>query len=102
MGRPRAFDKDQALLVAMERFWSDGYENTTVANLTEAMGISAPSLYAAFGDKDRLFEDAASCYSERITVQVDRALEGATARECVTELLRVTAEGMVAPESPPG
>ncbi|WP_181424500.1 TetR/AcrR family transcriptional regulator [Georgenia satyanarayanai] len=102
MGRPRTFDKEQALLIAMERFWSDGYESTTVAALTEAMGISAPSLYAAFGDKDRLFEDAASCYGERITEQVDRALERPTAREGVTELLRVTAEGMVAPGSPRG
>ncbi|MCM3659399.1 TetR/AcrR family transcriptional regulator [Georgenia satyanarayanai] len=102
MGRPRAFDKDQALLIAMERFWSDGYESTTVSRLTQEMGISAPSLYAAFGDKNRLFEDAAASYSERITEQVDRALERRTAHEGVTELLRITAEGMAAPGSPPG
>lgn len=59
-GRPRSFDKDQALLIAMERFWRDGYEATTIATLTEAMGINAPSLYAAFGDKDRLFAQAAA------------------------------------------
>ncbi|WP_219814243.1 TetR/AcrR family transcriptional regulator, partial [Rathayibacter sp. AY1D7] len=67
-GRPRSFDREVALRTAMNRFWSDGYDETTVAVLTRDIGISAPSLYAAFGDKDELFEAAAACYSGTATV----------------------------------
>ena len=101
-GRPRSFDKDQALLIAIERFWRDGYEATTIATLTEAMGINAPSLYAAFGDKDRLFAQAAACYVERISIQVANALDRPSTRDAVTALLGAAAEGMAVDGAPRG
>lgn len=61
-GRPRAFDRDDALDRAMRLFWQRGYEATSVSDLTEAMGITPPSLYAAFGDKKRLFLEAVDRY----------------------------------------
>lgn len=102
VGRPRTFDIDQATLLAMERFWSDGYEATTVASLTSAIGISPPSLYAAFGGKEQLFDRAAARYVERIIVQVDRALERPGTRDAIGELLRVTAAGMIDEATPRG
>ncbi|MEV9280671.1 helix-turn-helix domain-containing protein, partial [Klebsiella variicola] len=57
-GRPRAFDRDHALRRAMELFWERGYEGTTIADLTSAMGVNRPSLYASFGCKEALFEEA--------------------------------------------
>jgi AcrR family transcriptional regulator len=62
VGRPRSFDADQALEAAMLLFWRTGYEGTSLSELTHAMGVSAPSLYAAFGDKQQLFFAAAARY----------------------------------------
>jgi AcrR family transcriptional regulator len=62
MARPRSFDRDAALEQAMRLFWERGYDETSVADLTRAMGIAAPSLYAAFGDKRALFEEAVERY----------------------------------------
>ena len=53
-GRPRAFDEDAALKKAMEVFWSKGYDAASLSDLTAAMGINPPSLYAAFGNKEAL------------------------------------------------
>lgn len=61
-GRPRAFDRDQALLQALAVFWKRGYEPASVAELCTAMGINPPSLYAAFGNKARLFLEAVAYY----------------------------------------
>ena len=62
-GRPLSFDRDAALRQAMLTFWRHGYETTSVAELTAAMGVSAPSLYTAFGDKKRLFLEAMRLYA---------------------------------------
>jgi len=61
-GRPRQFDRDEALERAMLLFWERGYESTSVSDLTEAMGISTPSLYGTFGDKKQLFLEAVERY----------------------------------------
>lgn len=92
-GRPRAFDREDALAVAMRSFWRDGYDDTTVAKLTREIGISAPSLYAAFGDKDQLFQAAASCYFDTATAQLDRALEAPTAWAAIDRIVRDSAAG---------
>ena len=64
-GRPRAFDRDQALNIALDLFWRHGFEGTSTAQLTVAMGIAPPSLYAAFGSKEALFREALAAYGER-------------------------------------
>jgi len=62
-GRPRSFDRDAALRSAMKLFWKLGYEGASMAALTKAMGINAPSLYAAFGSKEGLFKEAVGSIS---------------------------------------
>ena len=85
-GRPRAFDRDQALARAMQVFWSKGYEAASLADLTQAMGINPPSLYAAFGDKERLFIEAVRRYHENVRMSCPYAGEP-TARGAVERLL---------------
>lgn len=101
-GRPRTFDREAALLIAMERFWRDGYEATTVAKLTAEMGITAPSLYAAFGDKDQLFDASAGCYYDNVTSETEKALDKPTAREAITDVMWMTAAAHTDSASPPG
>lgn len=62
-GRPRGFDRDAALRAAMRVFWAKGFENASMTDLIEAMGIGSPSLYAAFGSKEDLFQEAVKLYS---------------------------------------
>lgn len=62
-GRPLSFDRDAALERAMLTFWRHGYETTSIVDLTTAMGVTAPSLYTAFGDKKQLFLEAARRYA---------------------------------------
>jgi AcrR family transcriptional regulator len=63
MGRPRSFDIEKALDQALQVFWHKGYEGTSLSDLTEAMGINRPSLYAAFGNKEALFRKALDRYA---------------------------------------
>lgn len=88
-GRPRAFDRDAALDRAMMVFWEKGYEAASLAELTAAMGINPPSLYAAFGDKQRLFLEAIDRYTTQQNAPLRAALEEApTARDGVAALFR--------------
>jgi AcrR family transcriptional regulator len=61
-GRPRSFDRDAALDAAMQVFWAKGFEAASLSDLTKAMGINPPSLYATFGDKEKLFLEAIERY----------------------------------------
>lgn len=90
-GRPRSFDRDTALAAAIELFWRAGYEETTIAMLTRAMGVTPPSLYAAFGDKDSLFNEASALYFRRTCEAVDSAAARPTAREAIAVMLDDTA-----------
>lgn len=88
-GRPRSFDRDEALRLAMQVFWDKGYEGTTVSDLTEAIGVKAPSLYAAFGDKNALFREAVDYYSATTGIAPIKALhEGKGIREDLLSMLR--------------
>ncbi|HTN90704.1 MAG TPA: TetR/AcrR family transcriptional regulator [Sorangium sp.] len=102
-GRPRSFDRASALRRAMEVFWERGYEGTSLSDLTTAMGINSPSLYAAFGCKEALFREAVSLYSEVEGAAVARAMrEEPTARRAVEAMLRGNAEAYVSPGKPSG
>lgn len=90
-GRPRSFDRDAALAAAVELFWRKGYDETSVSMLTKAMGVSPPSLYAAFGDKDTLFDEASALYFRRTREAVDAATTRPTAREAIAVMLEGTA-----------
>ncbi|WP_375381820.1 TetR/AcrR family transcriptional regulator [uncultured Sphingomonas sp.] len=86
-GRPLSFDRDTALAAAMHLFWRQGFEATSVAELTQAMGITPPSLYAAFGDKQRLCRAAIDRYLGGIEAVVARIEGAVTARAAARELL---------------
>ncbi|HUL56530.1 MAG TPA: TetR/AcrR family transcriptional regulator [Usitatibacter sp.] len=100
-GRPRAFDRDQALAAAIEVFWRKGFEGTSISDLTEAMGINPPSLYAAFGDKEQLFLEAAEAYGRKRGSECPYC-EEATARGAVERLLTYVARELSAGDQPRG
>ncbi|MDB6137653.1 MAG: transcriptional regulator, TetR family, partial [Verrucomicrobiaceae bacterium] len=101
-GRPRAFDTDAALEKAMKVFWQKGYEGTSLADLTEAMGINRPSLYAAYGNKEELFRKALDLYGASTIAYFAKALEEPTARAVIERLLYSSADLMSNPDNPRG
>jgi AcrR family transcriptional regulator len=102
MARPRQFDEDRALDQAMTLFWRHGYEGTSLSDLTEAMGINRPSLYAVFGNKEALFRRAVGRYLEGPGARVTAALELPTAREAVEAILHIYADAPAVPGRPLG
>jgi AcrR family transcriptional regulator len=102
MGRPRAFDPGKALDEAMEVFWRHGYEGATIAQLTDAMGINPPSLYAAFGSKEGLLKAALDRYSAKRAAFMEDILSAPTAREVAERMLIGTADTQTDPSNPPG
>jgi AcrR family transcriptional regulator len=101
-GRPLAFDQDKALDQALHLFWTHGYEGTSMAELTEALGINKPSIYAAFGNKETLFRKALAKYLEGPAAYVAAALQEPTAKKVATTLLNNAVEVMTNPASPGG
>jgi AcrR family transcriptional regulator len=102
MGRPRTFDRDDALEKALMIFWEHGYDRTSIAMLVNEIGIAAPSLYAAFGDKEQLFAEAARSYvSQTATVQQE-ALSRASGRDAVRALLSAAADQYTKAHTPSG
>jgi AcrR family transcriptional regulator len=102
-GRPREFDRSAALRRAMEVFWERGYDGASINDLTAAMGINSPSLYAAFGSKEVLFREAVALYDGLEGSITERALrEGLTAREGVEAMLRRNAREYTDPGTPAG
>jgi AcrR family transcriptional regulator len=102
IGRPRGFDADAALERAMVVFWEQGYEGASLTDLTEAMGISRKSMYAAFGNKEDLFRKALERYEEGPAAYVERALRQPTAREVATAFLAGSVGASTRPGCPAG
>lgn len=102
MGRPREFDIDEALDRALRVFWERGYDGVSLTDLTAAMGITKPSLYAAFGNKEQLFRKVLQRYTEGPASYGTRALEEPTARGVAEAILRGAARTTTLPDSPPG
>ncbi|QLI99660.1 TetR/AcrR family transcriptional regulator [Streptomyces sp. NEAU-sy36] len=102
-GRPRGFDREAALAQATRLFWEYGYEGTSIADLTRAMGISPPSLYAAFGDKRALFAEVVDRYGATFGAFMSRALdEENDARAGFDRMLREAAAAYTDPLHPAG
>jgi AcrR family transcriptional regulator len=87
MGRPREFDADDALQAALELFWRKGYEGTSITDLTDGMGITKPSLYGAFGNKEDLFRMALERYDQNYMAFFWKALEQPNARAVARDIL---------------
>jgi AcrR family transcriptional regulator len=99
-GRPTEFDTDHALDVAMQLFWERGYEGTSMADLSQKMGIHPSSIYAAFGDKQALFALAARRYADVPAQYMVRALEQPTFRSFVLAAFNNTVEFLAAKDHP--
>jgi AcrR family transcriptional regulator len=101
-GRPREFDMDKALDAALLLFWRHGYEGTSLAALTQAMGINVPSLYAAFGNKEELFKKVLDRYIQRPASYLPKSLQEPTARAVVEKLFRGAIDMVKSPVHPDG
>jgi len=101
-GRPREFDVDQALTAALRVFWSKGYEGASMTDLTDAMGITRPSLYAAFGNKESLFRKALDLYEREKLCYIGQALEAPTARGVAERLLNGSLANQTSRDDPRG
>lgn len=102
MARPRVFKEIEVLERAMDVFWRHGYEGASIAELTKAMGVNSPSIYAAFGSKRGLFDAVLAKYRERRSLDREYVMGGATAREAAERLLFGAVEWLVDPHEPPG
>lgn len=91
-GRPREFEVEEALAAALRVFWEKGYEAASLTDLTEAMGITRPSLYAAFGNKEALFKQTLDLYESEKLAYVRRALEAPTTRGVADRIIQGTIE----------
>lgn len=98
----RRFDRDEALKRALLEFWEHGFDGTSIASLTTALEINPPSLYAAFGDKRSLFEEALELYIRTYGGYGARALAQPTAQQAVRTLLELAAQVYTEPGHPPG
>lgn len=88
-GRPRSFDRDVALDKAIQLFWRQGYEGTSVRDLTDELGITSPSLYSAFGSKEQLFSEAVDTYDGKYGGFIEAAVqEEPTGRAAAVRILR--------------
>lgn len=101
-GRPPAFEHAEALKKALQVFWTRGYEGASMAELTEAMGINKPSIYAAFGNKEELFRKALLKYLSGPVAYAVEALSQPTARLVVEKFLVTSADLLTNPDNPRG
>jgi AcrR family transcriptional regulator len=102
MARARVFDVDEAVETAIRLFWTKGYERTSLADLTEAMGVTPPSFYFAFGSKDGVFKRMLERYVEGYLGYAEEALSQPTARAVAETMLYRMADFYTDPSHPPG
>jgi AcrR family transcriptional regulator len=101
-GRPREFCVDHALAQALRVFWEKGYDGASLNDLTDAMGITRPSLYAAFGNKESLFRKALDLYEREKLDYIGKALEQPTARGVAETMLRGSVDNVMSSDEPHG
>lgn len=101
-GRPREFCVDAALAAALRVFWTKGYEGASLTDLTDAMGVTRPSLYAAFGNKESLFTKALDLYEQEKLAYVRGALDQPTARTVAEHILRGGLANVTCKDEPRG
>jgi AcrR family transcriptional regulator len=101
-GRPLSFDRDAALHAAMLLFWRHGYEATSLADLTAAMGVTPPSIYTVFGDKKGLFRAAVARYMSGPVTSAGIIADAASARDAAAGLLEAAAVGFTGADTPAG
>ena len=102
-GRPRNFDRLDALRRAMMAFWEHGYDGTSISTLVEVMGLNSPSIYAAFGSKAELFTEAVALYRATEGGRIWSAtLAAPTSKSAIESLLLTSAEEFTQPEKPRG
>ncbi len=101
-GRPLSFDRQRALEQAMLVFWRHGYESTSLHDLTAAMGVTPPSIYAAFKSKKSLFLEAVRLYVGEPSASGRIMAEAPTARDAVRGLLDASVAGFTGADTPPG
>ncbi len=85
-GRPKCFDEQEALQKAMLLFWEYGYEATSISDLTQALNITAPSLYSSFGDKEQLFQRCLTHYLEHEACPIISIFQQAKTAKVAIEL----------------
>lgn len=100
VGRPREFDVEEALSAALKVFWRKGYEAASLTELTEAMGITRPSLYCAFGNKEALFKKALDLYEREKLSFIENALSAPTGYEVLERMLMGGVEAHTDPDTP--
>jgi AcrR family transcriptional regulator len=102
-GRPRVFDEEQALDAALAVFWRNGYQGASLAELTQAMGVSKPSLYTAFGNKEQLYLAALEHYREQQLIKhAERLAAEPDMKNALRAFLRSVATMLTSPELPGG
>ncbi len=102
-GRPRSFDETHALDQATQVFWAKGYDGATVDDLVAGTGVSRPSLYATFGDKEAFFMRCLEHYARRGGLFAAQSMSASSnVQEAVGGFLRITVEGATCPSNPSG
>ncbi|WP_323748094.1 TetR/AcrR family transcriptional regulator [Catenulispora rubra] len=101
-GRPRGFEEDEVLDRAIRVFWEHGYEGASMSDLTAAMGINKPSLYAVFGSKEELFRRAVVRYRDTYVAYAPATLDEPTAYGVVERYLRAAVNALTGGDHPPG
>lgn len=101
-GRPRTFDREAALDTALKLFWQHGYDGVAISDLTAALGIAAPSLYAAFGSKEMLYRAALERYRQADAPAGRLLAPDGTAYDAVASALRQAVQAVTRPNRPRG